>query len=540
MAIGTGLLAVAAMTLRQLPGSAAIEANPANYQAELRRLRPGDTLNLAPGTYRRLSLSRLNGTPDAWITIRGPQQGRPAVIVPEPGQNTVEIYNCSYLAVENLRIDSRGIPGAFGISAAGRENNLVHDIRIEGNTFVGQHGGQQTDGISTKAPTWGWIIRYNRILGAGTGMYLGDSNGTQPFVAGLIENNLIQDTIGYNLEIKDQKVFPDVDGLPMGPTSTIIRNNVFIKNDQPSPDGDRPNVLVSSFPATGAGSLNMYEIYGNLFLHNHREALFQGSGRITLHDNLFVDGPYDYPAVVLRNQNNPLKIGYVYHNTVYTSERGIYFGSRAMIDDAVVGNLIFAREPISGTIMRKLSNLTDTQAHAGEYVNAPSFEIGSMDFYPKPGKGEGAPVDLSLFHSDTGYTEDFNGFSKVDGSAGVRFRGAYAGSGANPGWQPQAGIKTPAPPAPKTAPVLVWISPASVTAGRSNEVTLTGANFSPDATVVVSGSGISAGKTIVDSSSRITASFVIAAGAEAGPRDVTVTQNSGTSNPLKVTKAGGR
>ena len=65
---------------------------------------------------------------------------------------------------------------------------------------------------------------------------------------------------------------------------------MFIKNDRPSPDGDRPNVLVGAFPATGTGSLNMYEIYGNLFLHNHREALFQGSGRFTLHDNLFVDG----------------------------------------------------------------------------------------------------------------------------------------------------------------------------------------------------------------------------------------------------------
>ena len=93
------------------------------------------------------------------------------------------------------------------------------------------------------------------------------------------------------MEIKDQNSFPDIPGMPGGPTSTIIRNNVFIKNDQPSPDGDRPNVLVSGFPATGAGSLNIYEIYGNYFLHNRREALFQGSGRISLHDNIFIDGP---------------------------------------------------------------------------------------------------------------------------------------------------------------------------------------------------------------------------------------------------------
>ena len=231
-------------------------------------------------------------------------------------------------AIENLRIDSRGIPGAFGISARGGDENVTHDIRIEGNTLVGQNGGQQTDGISTKIPTWGWVIRYNQILGAGTGLYLGDSDGTQPFVNGLIEHNLIRDTIGYNLQIKDQNSIPDIPGMPGGPTSTIIRHNVFIKNDQPSPDGDRPNLLVSAFPSTGRGSMNMYEIYGNYFLHNRREALFQGSGRVSLHDNVFVDGPDSYPAVVLRAQNNPLKVALVYNNTVYTSGKGIYFGTR--------------------------------------------------------------------------------------------------------------------------------------------------------------------------------------------------------------------
>jgi hypothetical protein len=262
--------------------AAVVSANPSNYHALLTTLKPGDTLNLAPGTYPRLDIRGLNGLPDAWITITGPPSDPPAIIVGESEYNTVEILNSSYLAIENLRIDSRGIPGAFGISARYHEENLTHDIRIEGNTLVGQNGGQQTDAISTKTPTWGWIIRYNRILRAGTGLYLGDSDGTQPFVAGVIENNLIQDTIGYNMEIKDQITIPAIPGMPMAPTTTIIRNNVFIKNDQPSPDGDRPNLLVGAFPATGAGSLNMYEIYGNYFAHNHHEALFQGSGRLTL------------------------------------------------------------------------------------------------------------------------------------------------------------------------------------------------------------------------------------------------------------------
>src|SRR5262249_44836001 len=151
----------------------------------------------------------------------------------------------------------------------------------------------------------------------------------------------IQNTIGYNLQIKDLTYIPSVSGMPATPNNTVIRDNVFIKDDQPS-TYDRPNVLLGAFPAVGTASLNMYEVYGNYFVHNHREALFQASGRISLHDNIFVDGPYSYPCVVLRKHNFPLQLAYVYHNTIYTSGRGIYFGTRATVEDAVVGNLIFA------------------------------------------------------------------------------------------------------------------------------------------------------------------------------------------------------
>ncbi len=84
-------------------------------------------------------------------------------------------------------------------------------------------------------------------------MYLGNSDGTMPFFASVIENNLIQNTIGYNLQIKHQLSRPYIAGMPTAPTSTIIRNNVFIKDDQPSPDGDRPNAMVGGFRVDRAG-----------------------------------------------------------------------------------------------------------------------------------------------------------------------------------------------------------------------------------------------------------------------------------------------
>lgn len=457
--------ALALLSLTVSGRSATVTGNPSNYRQMMHILQPGDILMLAPGQYPPLAITDLNGKPGAWITITGPSSGPPALIAGEAGSNTIEIVNSSYIAIEHLRINSRNIPGAFGISAKGGLHNHTHDIRIEANVLVGQGGSQQTDGISTKLPTWGWIIRNNQILQAGTGIYLGNSDGTQPFVHGLIENNLVQDAIGYDMEIKDQVSIPPLVGMPAGPTSTIIRNNVFIKDDRPSPDGDRPNVLVGSFPASGIGSLNRYEIYGNYFYHNLREALFQGSGRISLHDNIFVDAPADYAAVTLRQQNFPLQLAYVYNNTIYTAGKGIYFGTAALTSDAVIGNLIFASHPISGPISHLSNNITAEMASASTYVRSPSIELGSMDFYPRSIKCEGPTIDLSPFRSDTDYNLDFNGVRKDQRKASVVFRGAYAGMGSNPGWHLQAAIKPPDTNSGMTAGIEVQ-SPVTVRTDR--------------------------------------------------------------------------
>lgn len=411
-----------------------IAANPHNYCSWLAKLEPGDTLALAAGNYPGLYISGRRGSAARCIVITGPAAGPPAVIRPRSGSNTVEIVNSSFLAVKNLTIDSRGIAGAFGVSAKGGLANRTHDILLQGNTLLGQGGSQQTDGISTKTPTWGWVIRQNRILGAGTGIYLGNSDGSDPFIAGVIEDNLIQNPIGYCMEIKYQRAWPVLPGMPVGATSTLIRHNVFIKNDQPSPNGDRPNLLVGGFPASGPGSGNRYEIYGNFFFHNPREALFQGSGRISFHDNILVDG--EYAAAVFRDQNEPLELAEVYNNTIYSRRRGIYFASRPRTMGAVVGNLVFAAAPISGKITRQSGNLSAAFAEAMRYVNSPSLVLGEMDFYPRPGQAQGAPLNLSAFADDVDYGLDFNRAAKGN----FAFRGAYAGAGTNPGWRLHAGI----------------------------------------------------------------------------------------------------
>lgn len=409
-------------------------ANPSNYAHTLRTLQPGQTMVLAPGNYSRLNIVDLRGRPGKCIVITGPTEGPPAVIQGAPRLNTVDIVNSSYVALKNLVIDSRGIPGAFGISAGRGTSSLTHHILIQGNTLIGQGGAQQTDGISTKTPTWGWVIRGNKILGAGTGIYLGNSDGSSPFVAGIIEGNLIQDAIGYCLQIKYQSPRPVVPGMPTGPNVTIIRDNVFIKDDHPSPDGDRPNLLVGGFPESGPGSEDRYEVYGNLLYHNPREALFQASGRVSFHDNILVGG--QAAAAVFRNHDLPLRLAYVYNNTIYTTHAGIHFENAAS-DDAVVGNLVFAATPIGGPIRHRKDNIGDSVANAAQYVNHPSFSLESMDFYPTGKQAQGDPLDLSRFASDLDYQLDFNHHPKGKRS----FRGAYAGSGRNPGWKPAAEVK---------------------------------------------------------------------------------------------------
>ncbi len=408
--------------------AAVIDADPTDYRDKIATLQPGDTLRLQPGTYLRLSLSDLHGEPEARITITGPESGDPAVIEGESCCNTVQLRRTSYLTLENLVIDSLGLEAIDGINSQG---GTSHDIVIENNTIRGVGGSQQTVGINTKGTAWNWVIRNNTILEPGTGLYLGDSNGSAPFIAGVIEGNLVKNATGYCMQIKHQVPYnlPDA---PAGPNVTLIRNNVFLKDDRPSPSGNRPNLLVGPFPDSGHGSADRYEIYGNFLYHNHRESLIQASGRVAIHDNVLVDAGAGETAIFLTDHNGPLDLAYVYNNTIYGGAQGIRFASPAREDHWVIGNLVFAGDPIGGNLSQQRDNVTDSVANAVNHVAQPSTVLGEMDFYPLPGRAQGPALDYPaplLEHRH--YDQDFN----ATGKGAFTFRGAYAGEGGNPGWQ---------------------------------------------------------------------------------------------------------
>lgn len=425
---------IAAVSLVQVSARAA-DATPSNYTSLLSALKPGDSLKLAPGTYASgLNISGLNGTASQPITIEGPAD---AVIDGRECCNTVEIMNSSYVVIRGFTVDGKGLDGVFAVSAKDGASNLTHHITVEGLTIKGHAASQQTVGISTKTPTWGWIIRGNKILEAGTGLYLGNSDGASAFFDGIIENNVVVNPIGYCMQIKHQAVRPARTGQPTTDGRTIIRHNVFIKNDGPSEDGDRPNLLVGGPPPSGPGANDWTEIYGNFFYHNARESLFQGSGRLSLHDNIFVDAPGN-TAILLQNHNGPVKNAFVYNNTIYSAANGIQFANAADSSDAVFGNLVFATTPITGTIAKKQDNLELQISDAPKYVKSPSTTLGSMDFYPLADKTTGSELPLPLVATDTASGVDFNGTAKTP----PIHRGAYHGSGSNPGWALSATNKT--------------------------------------------------------------------------------------------------
>ena len=338
-------------------------AGPEMYLSMLPALRPGDTLTLSPGYYRRgLPLHGLHGTPDTPIIIQGTGDSDGAVLLARMGANTVSLADASYVTVRKIRIDGAHLP-VDGVKAEGT-SGPVHHITLEKLTIVNHDYAQDIIAISTQCPAWGWVVRDNVIIGAGTGMYLGSSDGTAPFFDGLIENNLIVDTIGYNIEIKHQVERSELPEAPATPSVTILRDNVFAKTRNASVGhAARPNLLVGHFPLHGAGQWDRYEIVGNIFFDNRTEALFQGEGNLTLARNLLFN-PDGSAVVVQPHHDHPRRVS-VAENFIAAEDRGVVMrgGDPSMVQD-ISRNEVYAKYPLHGGAQRDNKVGTFAQAQA--------------------------------------------------------------------------------------------------------------------------------------------------------------------------------
>jgi hypothetical protein len=268
-------------------------------------------------------------------------------------------------------------------------------------------------------------------------MYLGNSTGSFPFVRGIIEYNLIYDTLGYNIQIKHQNPRPTDIGMPTGDNKTIIRHNVFSKtNNYSTGVNARPNLLVGHWPLSGTGSNDSYEIYGNFFLNNPSEVLFQGEGNLAFYNNVLIN---DFGrAIYVAPHNDVPKNVAIFYNTVISTGRGIHIvNPNSNYTQFVMGNAVFSNDPISAPAsVVQAANVTDTYLNAVNYLINPSSSTGALNPYPVKGMLTGAAIDTTDFQAYSDWGVDFNGTVRDN-----TFRGAYSGEGTNPGWLPVREIK---------------------------------------------------------------------------------------------------
>lgn len=439
-------MATALLLLAILPGARAATyvVGPDDYLAALERLQPGDTLALQAGEYGWLPVHDIVGTAEAPIHIAGPESGTPAVIRGRRGKNIVSIANSKHVTIRNLHIDGTEARNGDGVKAEGN-SRFAHYITLSNLVIENLTDHQQVVGISTKCPARGWIVRENEIRNAGTGMYFGRSNGNAPFVGGLIEHNLVTGSIGYALQIKHQEPRPTDVELPTGRSMTVVRHNVFAKDDRSSTGRRaRPNVLLGHFPESGPGSSDRYAVYGNLFYNNPTERLFQGEGDIALYDNLFVNPAGDALAIQ-PHHGDPRRIA-IFHNTIVARDTGIWFRKTERTELALVrGNAVLAGRPFSGNGANPGENLSDDHGRADEYLRKPFAEPGSLDLTPAGDRLAGSvaiPPDVLWDLPDV--QRDFDGVRRSGDQIG-----AYEGAEDQPYWTPQLSIK-PRPSASRT------------------------------------------------------------------------------------------
>lgn len=353
--------------------------DPDSYYVRLKQLQPGDYLHLKPGIYRRgLPIHHLQGNNLAPIIISGSTNPSPVIFLGRQGHNTVSIINSSHVTIRNLVIDGIGLP-VDGIKCEGHAN-WAHHITLENLQIYGHDHNQGIVAISTKCPAWNWIIRNNIIKYAGTGIYLGNSDGSAPFIAGLIEHNLITHTMGYNLQIKHQLPRPKIPNILTEKQHTIIRHNVFSKAERSSThQAARPNLLVGHWPAYGSGRDDEYLIYGNFFYQNTTESLFQGEGRIAFYNNLLVN--HQGNAVRIQSRSDQPDDISIFFNTIVTSGAGIITSNprnKSASPYQITHNAIFAGKPQPKLGLAKNNLVYDYQL-AQQYLIQPYLPPGQLN-----------------------------------------------------------------------------------------------------------------------------------------------------------------
>ncbi len=326
------------------------------------------------------------------------------MFVGRPGAHTVSLLDCAHVIVRNLVLDGRG--AAVDAVRAEGHARWAHHVTLEGLTIVNHGAGQQNSGISTKCPAWGWVVRGNTIVGAGTGMYFGDSDGSDPFFDSLIEGNRIIDPVGYGIQVKHQHGRPDV-ALGDEASNTVIRRNVIVKSRVAATPGmARPSLLVGHWPLAGPGATDRYLIYGNLLLDNPSEALFQGEGNIALYNNLMFNPRGE--GVRIRPHNHKPREVAVFNNTIVAAALGIGLtGGEPGYTRLLEHNLVFGNPPIRSEVDGE--NFSDEYDRARAAFVRLDPDPAKLDLTPRAGTASARSDVEAEWRALPGARQDFLG-----------------------------------------------------------------------------------------------------------------------------------
>ncbi len=364
--------------------AAIVKAGPGDYRAMLRTLRAGDTLELDAGVYRDgLDVHHIVGAPGSPVTIRGAPAPHRSTFVANPLRNTVSIVDSAHVVISDLELRGGEIP-VDAVKAEGHAR-FAHHIVVERLRIVGYGFSQQNVAISTKCPAWNWIIRHNTVDGAGTGLYLGDSDGSAPFVRGVIEHNIIMGSRGYAIQVKHQSAWPVMIDVPAERGETVIRYNTLVKDSRSSVGQHaRPSLLLGHWPLAGRGASDRCLVYGNLLVDSPGESLMQAEGNVTAYNNVLVNRLGD--GVAIREHHDVPRAVSFFNNTILARGFGLLLRNSSPLHvQQVFRNAIYSAEVTPGSLVAE--NLVRPLAAAGEDLLSPFGAPERPDLAPKSAIG---------------------------------------------------------------------------------------------------------------------------------------------------------
>jgi len=410
---------------------------PTSIGSMLPKLQPGDTLIIHSGTYGRVWMANVHGTPDAWITIKGADgEPRPVIVYNYRDKNVIDIAGVTYVKLQHLEI--RG--GSDGIKFQGAYDN--HDIILE-DLYI-HHVGDTAINASGITELYNLVVRRCEIAytgGTGEGMYLGKHGAYwNPQVHdAIIEQNYIHHmggSQGDGIELKH------------GCYNVVIQDNVIYAQN--------------GYPAiTIWGTYKNDPQYNNIvrrnFIYGATDAGIHVTGETTIENNIVVNSVHRGIATRARDYDGKMQYTYVINNTVYAAGGdavalrnwnlgpGLVFANNAIYQDAPYKQAINAVQGLSAAVVANniyygVSNISSPGLIYGDpptatFVN-PSTVPGVMDFYPKPGSMLIDAGDNSLAAAD-----DFNLLVRPASGTAADV-GAYEVYGdSNPGWQLDLAIK---------------------------------------------------------------------------------------------------